>query len=113
MKNREREKTITRIRRKKRVRAKLRGSARVPRLSVFRSHKHITSQIINDETGRTLIFANDNDLKKTSSKRKKTEVAFAVGELVAERAKAAKITKVAFDKGYYPYHGRGGALAGG
>jgi len=105
-----------RQRRKHHVRNKIVGTAERPRLSVFRSSKHIYAQLIDDLTGRTLASA--------STKVKKGEQASAgyggnvkaaktVGQQIAERAKAAGIAKVAFDRGPYRYHGRVKALADG
>jgi large subunit ribosomal protein L18 len=94
------------------VRARLRGTAERPRLSVFRSHMNIYGQIIDDESGRTLASASsrDKDLRDSLS-GKKSEVAGKVGDQLANKAKAAGITKVSFDRGSYRYHGRVQALA--
>jgi large subunit ribosomal protein L18 len=94
------------------VRARLRGTAERPRLSVFRSHMNIYGQIIDDESGRTLASASsrDKDLRDSLS-GKKSEVAGIVGDQLANKAKAAGITKVSFDRGSYRYHGRVQALA--
>ncbi len=97
----------TRARRKKRVRAKISGTAQKPRLSVFRSNTHIYAQLIDDVNGVTL--ANASDLK--SKKGNKTESAQAVGKAIAEAAKKAKITECVFDRNGYKYHGRVKALA--
>jgi len=109
-------KEAQRRRRRFRVRNKVRGTAERPRLTVFRSSKHIYAQLIDDETGKTLASA--------ASKVKKGEqaavgyggnvkAAKAVGMRLAETAKAAGITKAAFDRGHYRYHGRIKALADG
>ena len=103
-------------RRKARVRRALRrkGGER-PRLSVFRSHKYIYAQVIDDRQGRTLAAASSNEpemrdrLKSTGN----VEAAFEVGRLIAERARAAGVEKVVFDRGGYLYHGRVKALADG
>ena len=94
-----------------RVRAKVSGTANVPRLNVFRSNSNIFAQIIDDEAGITLVSASslDKDLKLENGSN--IEAATKVGELVAEKALKAKITKVVFDRGGYLYHGRVKALA--
>ncbi|GAA5337454.1 50S ribosomal protein L18 [Thermus antranikianii] len=96
-------------RRKFRVRNRIKRSGRL-RLSVFRSLKHIYAQIIDDEKGHTLVAESSLALKL---KGNKTEVARQVGRALAEKAKALGITKVAFDRGPYKYHGRVKALAEG
>ncbi|MCX5756709.1 MAG: 50S ribosomal protein L18 [Gemmatimonadetes bacterium] len=97
-----------RTRRHIRVRSKVAGTEERPRLVVFRSHKHIYAQIVNDVTQRTLMSVSDSALKG-----KKSEKSTAVGKLVAEKAKAAGITKVVFDRAGYRYHGRVKAVADG
>ena len=98
-------------RRHSRVRKKVQGSAERPRLAVFRSNKHIVAQVIDDRAGRTLAAAStlEGDLKGGATSNK--TAAQAVGRLVAERAKAAGVTKVVFDRGGFQYHGRVAALA--
>lgn len=96
------------IRRTRRVRARVKASGR-PRLSVFRSNRHIYAQVIDDQSGRTLAAA--STLEKGVEGGCTIEGAKAVGRLVAERALAAGIKKVAFDRGPYRYHGRVKALA--
>lgn len=91
-----------------RVRSRISGSDDRPRLAVFRSSSHIYAQIINDLTGQTLAQASSRDIK---SKGAKAEVAIEVGKLIAEKAVKAGVTKVAFDRGGYKYHGRVKALA--
>ena len=100
-----------RVERHKRVRAKVSGTKDIPRLNVFRSAKHISVQIIDDENGNTLVAAStlDKDLKITNGGN--IEAAKKVGAEIAKRAKKAKITKVVFDRGGYQYHGRVEALA--
>ena len=97
--------------RHERVRAKISVTSAVPRLNVFRSNNNIFAQIIDDEAGVTLASASsiDNELKLTNGGN--VEAATKVGELLAKRAKKAKITKVVFDRGGYLYHGRVKALA--
>ena len=101
-------------RRKLRLRYQLRQKANGrPRLSVFRSGKHIYAQIIDDAAGRTLAAAStlDKDLKASLRTGADKEAAGAVGKLIAERCKAAGVTAVVFDRGAYLYHGRVKALA--
>lgn len=108
------DKTYARARRRKSIRKVVSGTADKPRLSVFRSSKHIYAQLIDDVDGRTLASASSLcDEVKGGSFDDKKAVAKAVGELVAERAKAANITQVVFDRGGYLYHGRVAALADG
>ena len=98
-----------RLRRRRRVRAKVRGTAQRPRLSVFRSNRGMSVQLIDDVGGRTLAAVNwtEADLKGLQS----MEQAKRVGALIAERGKAAGIEAVVFDRGGYQYHGRVRALA--
>jgi large subunit ribosomal protein L18 len=98
-----------RLRRRRRVRAKIRGSAERPRLSVFRSNRGIQAQLIDDDSGRTLAAVNwtEGDLKGL----KPMEQAKKAGELLAERAKAAGAEGCVFDRGGYLYHGRVRTLA--
>jgi large subunit ribosomal protein L18 len=100
-----------RVRRHRRVRKKVLGTPARPRLAVFRSNKHISAQVIDDETGTTLASAStvEGDLRGGATGN--IDAAKAVGRLVAERAKAAGIEKVVFDRGGYLYHGRVAALA--
>jgi large subunit ribosomal protein L18 len=103
-------------RRQKRVRSKLRivGNGK-PRLSIFRSSKNIYAQVIDDVAGRTLVSASslDTSMREKAKTGADCAAAAAVGKLVAERAKAAGIAKVVFDRGGYLYHGRVKALANG
>ncbi len=101
-------------RRKSRTRYKLRKmKSNRPRLSVFRSGRHIYAQVINDVEGQTLVAASslEADVKTGAPKGSGVEAAAAVGKLVAERAKKAGVTDVVFDRGGYNYHGRVKALA--
>ena len=100
-----------RARRHRRVRARVIGTAARPRLNVFRSLNHIYAQVIDDSQGHTLAAAGslEGDLRDQTGT--KTEQAKAVGRLVAERARAAGITQVVFDRGGWKYHGRIKALA--
>ena len=97
-----------RDRRHRRVRAKVAGTQERPRLVVYRSLKHIYAQIVDDAAQRTLATVTDNELTGT-----KTSKSTAVGKLIAEKAKAAGITRVVFDRGGYRYHGRVKAVADG
>ncbi len=94
-----------------RIRTNISGTTNAPRLCVFRSNANISAQIINDETGVTLVAASslDKDLKLTNGSN--VEAAKLVGKSVAEKAKKAKIKTVVFDRGGYLYHGRVKALA--
>ena len=107
-KNKQSLKRENRILRHKRVTKQIIGLAPKPRLNVFRSLSNIYSQIIDDESGRTLAAASSKDLK---AKAKKIDQAAEVGRLIAAAAKAKGITSVVFDRGGYRYHGRVKALA--
>jgi large subunit ribosomal protein L18 len=98
-------------RRHRRVRKKIAGTAERPRLAVFRSNRHIVAQIIDDRQGRTLAAASTVETALRSSATGNIQAAESVGRLVAERAKAAGIDKVVFDRGGSRYHGRVAALA--
>jgi large subunit ribosomal protein L18 len=100
-----------RLRRRRRVRAKVRGTAERPRVSVFRSNRGIDAQLIDDDAGRTLVAVRwtEEELRKL----KPMDQAKRVGELLAERAKAADVSSVVFDRGGYRFHGRVAALAEG
>lgn len=102
-----------RIRRHLRVRKRVHGTPERPRLSVFRSLTHIYAQVIDDTSGRTLAAASDldPDLRAVRDGKHKTELATAVGEVVGQRAIAAGVKKVVFDRGGFQYHGRVKALA--
>ena len=99
-----------RERRAMRVRKRVHGDALRPRLSVFRSHRHIYAQLIDDRVARTLASASDREISVSGNK---TDAAKAVGELLADRAKAAGIERVVFDRGGRLFHGRVAALAAG
>jgi large subunit ribosomal protein L18 len=120
-----------RVRRHVRVRRKIAGTAERPRLAVYRSNRHIYAQLVDDDAARTLIAASDRDVrvggagkvggagevggagKAKGAGQGKTAPAKAVGELLAERAKAAGIDRVVFDRGGRLFHGRVAALAEG
>ncbi len=118
-----------RVRRHVRVRRKIAGTAERPRLAVYRSNRHIYAQLVDDDAARTLIAASDRDVRVGGAEKAggageaggggkaggqgKTAPAKAVGELLAERAKAAGIDRVVFDRGGRLFHGRVAALAEG
>jgi len=132
-------KQLKKYRRHQRIRAKIKGTAEVPRLYVFKSANHIYAQLINDEEGKTVISANDikgillkkenlspNSTKKKPKKRnegekekkeelksRKVDIAYKVGKMIAQESLKKKIKKVVFDRGGYKYHGRVKALADG
>ena len=94
-----------------RIREKISGTKELPRLNVFRSNNNIFAQIIDDESAVTLVSASSIDKELKLENGGNVEAATKVGELLAKRAKKAKITKVTFDRGGYLYHGRVKALA--
>jgi large subunit ribosomal protein L18 len=98
-----------RQKRHKRIRAKVSGTAMRPRLSVFRSNRFLSAQVINDETGTTVVSATSRGLRANSSGERAKEV----GKLVAQRAQEKGITSVVFDRGGYLYAGAIRALADG
>ncbi len=104
-----------RLKRKRRIRKKISGTADCPRLSVFRSAKHIYAQIIDDLQGHTLAAAGtlSPELRDRLTGLKKTEAARQVGELLAQKAKTKGIVKVVFDRNGFLYHGRIKSLADG
>ncbi|HMB65305.1 MAG TPA: 50S ribosomal protein L18 [Patescibacteria group bacterium] len=106
----QKEKQLKRKRRQKRVRAKISGTAELPRLNVYRSNIGVFVQLIDDVNGRTLVSASNKEVK---AKGTKTEQSFEVGKLIAQKAQKAKIEKVVFDKGGFKYHGRIKAVAEG
>ncbi len=110
MKREELIKSKRRLRRVKRIRAKLLDLKSSPRLCVFRSNNHIYAQIIDDKKGETLVAASDKEIE---TKGNKTQLAEELGKKLAQKAIEKKIKSVAFDKGSYKYHGRVKALAEG
>jgi large subunit ribosomal protein L18 len=106
-------KRIARQRRHVRLRKKVSGSAARPRLVVTRSARHITAQVVDDGIGQTLASASTLEADLRSANGDKTAKARKVGELVAERAKAAGVSAVVFDRGGNKYHGRVAAVADG
>jgi large subunit ribosomal protein L18 len=106
---------IARKRRHRRIRTKISGTVSRPRLNVFRSLDHIYAQVIDDVEGKTIVSAStiDKGLRADISGKTKKEQATLVGKAIAERAKAAGVSTVLFDRGGYLYHGRIKALADG
>ncbi len=102
---------VAKARRHFRVRRKVQGTAERPRLSVTRSSRHIVAQLVDDLTGRTLAAATSLEADVRAVDGDKKARATKVGQLVADRAKSAGITKVVFDRGGHDYHGRIAALA--
>jgi len=100
-----------RVRIHKRIRERLSGTADRPRLAVFRSVKHIYAQVIDDHRGATLVSASSNEKNAAVKSGGNIAGAKGIGKLIAERAKAAGISRVVFDRGGYLYHGRVKALA--
>ena len=100
-----------RITRHRRVRKKISGTAARPRLAVHRSNRHITAQVIDDESGRTIAAASSVEPALQSKSSGSVEAATKIGALVAERARAAGVTAVVFDRGGNLYHGRVAAVA--
>ena len=107
------DKTASRLRRQVRVRKKIHGTDERPRLVVTRSSKHITVQVVDDLAGKTLAYASTMEADLRTFEGDKTAKARKVGELVAERAKAAGVTSAVFDRAGNKYHGRVAALADG
>ena len=104
-------KPAKRLKRRRRVRAKVRGTAERPRLSIFRSNKGVFAQLVDDTSGRTLVGASWTEADFSSLQS--MEQAKAIGEAIARRAKEAGIESCVFDRGGYQYHGRVAALAEG
>jgi large subunit ribosomal protein L18 len=102
-----------RQRRRFRVRRSIRGTTERPRLTIFRTHKHIYAQVVDDSTGRTLASASSMDkaLRDGLGFGGNKQAAEAIGKAVAERAKAAGVSQVCFDRGSFRYHGRVAVLA--
>lgn len=108
-------KRVARLRRHRRVRAKLSGTGARPRLNIFRSSEHIYAQLIDDEAGHTMAAAStvDGELRKQCADLNKIDAARLVGKAIADRAKEAGVTTVVFDRGGWRYQGRVRALAEG
>lgn len=103
--------TAARRKRHERIRLSLAGTPERPRLAVFRSLNHIYAQVIDDSSGRTLVAASSLEQGLRSAKAAKTEEAAKVGRLLAERARAAGVERVVFDRAGFRYHGRVRSLA--
>lgn len=101
-----------RIRRHRRVRKKIHGTATRPRLAVFRSNRHLSVQVIDDDAGSTLAAASTLEAdQRSAGNGASVDAATRVGQLIADRSKAAGIEKVVFDRGGFAYHGRIAAVA--
>ncbi len=111
MKDVSKDKREARLRRHRRVRKKVQGTAERPRLAVFRSNKHLSAQVIDDLSGKTLASASTVEADLRNVRGATVDAAAEVGKLLASRAKAAGIDKVVFDRGGYRYHGRVAAVA--
>jgi large subunit ribosomal protein L18 len=107
------QKVESRRRRHRRVRKKVRGTAARPRLSVFRSSRHVYAQLIDDASGRTLVAASTMEREARSGTTATVDAAKAVGQRLAGRAKGAGLTTAVFDRGGFRYHGRVAAVADG
>jgi large subunit ribosomal protein L18 len=111
MSDKSKQKRDGRTRRHARVRKQVHGTPERPRLAVFRSNRHVVAQVIDDRAGRTLATASTLETDLRSGSTSNCEAAAKIGTLVAERAKAAGIDTVVFDRGGFRYHGRVAALA--
>ena len=102
-----------RLKRKQRIRKKVSGTPARPRLTVYKSLKHIYAQVVDDSTGKTLVAASSTskEFKAHSPEGDKKADAKRVGQLVAEKCKAAQVDQVVFDRNGFPYHGRIAAVA--
>jgi large subunit ribosomal protein L18 len=101
----------SRLRRHRRVRKKIHGTAERPRLAVHRTNKHFNMQLINDDLGHTIAAASSVEADMRKSSGATVSAATQVGQLIAQRAKAAGVTAVVFDRGGFAYHGRVAAAA--
>jgi len=110
-------KRLQRVVRHRRVRKKISGTPKLPRLSVFRSNKHIYAQLIDDQSSITLISSSDLNLstihKKSKERMQRLNTAFKVGKILAQKAIKKNIKKIIFDRSGYNYHGRVKAFAEG
>ena len=102
---------VARVRRHRRVRKKVIGTAARPRLAVYRSNRHVYAQLIDDDSGRTLVAASTKEAEAGVTKNADIEAAKGVGRRVADRAKAAGVDSVVFDRAGYRYHGQVAAVA--
>ena len=109
----DKKRNATRLRRKRSIRRRLSGTSARPRLSVFRSSKHIYAQVIDDTTGETLAAASTQspEIREELAGKKKTEHATLVGQLIAQKSRAREIESVVFDRNGFIYHGRVKAVA--
>ena len=107
------QKNEARQKRHRRVRKKVRGTAVRPRLTVFRSSRHVYAQVIDDVSGRTIVSASTVEAEAKGGATATVDAAKAVGKRIGERAKAAGIGAVVFDRGGFRYHGRVAAVADG
>lgn len=109
----DKKKNATRVRRKRSIRKRLSGTIARPRLSVFRSSKHIYAQVIDDTTGETLVAASTQspEIRDDLTGKKKLERATLVGQLIAQKTLAKEINTVVFDRNGFIYHGRVKAVA--
>lgn len=99
--------------RHRRIRSRVSGTVKRPRLTVFRSLSQVYAQLIDDVTGQTLLVVRDRDVLTKGTKQTKTERAFLVGQTLAKKALTQKIAEAVFDRGGYQYHGRVRAVAEG
>jgi large subunit ribosomal protein L18 len=106
-------KDARRLRIKKGIRKKVYGTPERPRLTVYRSNQNIYAQIVNDDEGKTIVSASSRVKALAEFQGNKTQVSEAVGKILAEKAKAAGVEKVVFDRNGFKYHGRVKALADG
>ncbi len=113
MENFLRKRNKRRQRRQMRIRKQVRGTLEKPRLSVFRSNQHLSAQLIDDESGKTLFHFGtmSKELKDKKLGKKSKEAAKEIGKLLGEKAKEKQLEKAVFDRGYYRYHGLIAALA--
>jgi len=107
------QKVQSRNRRHRRVRTKVRGTSERPRLTVFRSTRHVYAQVVDDVSGRTVASASTMEKDARGGVTANVDAAKAVGKRVGERAKAAGVSSVVFDRGGFRYHGRVAAVADG
>lgn len=107
------QKQLNRIKRHGRIRATIAGTIKRPRVSVFKSNRHVFVQLIDDESGKTILSSKVISSQKSKLKGNKTDKAAEIGKIIAEKAKTAGISEVVFDRGGYRYHGRIKALADG
>lgn len=106
------DKNNRKLKRRAKIRSKIKGTGKCPRLSVFKSNTRVFIQLIDDLKSLTIVSASINDLKK-NDKKTKTEQAFELGKVIAKKAIDKKITKIVFDRGGNKYHGRVKAIADG